>query len=118
VSTTKEEAATAPSTGTAEVTLRKPDGGRTRCWGIPTVRDRVVQASTLRTLLERSSTVISSDLSYGYRPGRSAPQAIRKRNWFIRRYSVQWSRCDMGLSKMLRHAGPWNLMPAPVPALR
>lgn len=78
------------------VTLPKPDGGE-RLLGIPTVRDRVVQQA-LRTLLE---PIFDSDFhpsSYGYRPGRSAHQAISKAQLFIRRYQRHWV-VDMDLSK-------------------
>lgn len=57
--------------------IPKPDGSGTRKLGIPTVVDRVIQqaiAQQLQPLFEP----LFSDGSYGYRPGRSAQQAIRK----------------------------------------
>lgn len=57
--------------------IPKPDGSGVRKLGIPTVVDRVIQqaiAQTLQPLFEP----LFSDGSYGYRPGRSAQQAIRK----------------------------------------
>ena len=78
------------------VTLPKPDGGE-RLLGIPTVRDRVVQQA-LRTLLEPIFDGDFHPSSYGYRPGRSAHQAISKAQLFIRRYQRHWV-VDMDLSK-------------------
>ncbi|WP_025679657.1 group II intron reverse transcriptase/maturase [Paenibacillus massiliensis] len=57
--------------------IPKPDGSGVRKLGIPTVVDRVIQqaiAQELQPLFEP----LFSDGSYGYRPGRSAQQAIRK----------------------------------------
>lgn len=78
------------------VVLPKPDGGE-RLLGIPTVRDRVVQQA-LKTLLEPLFDGDFHPSSYGYRPGRSAHQAISKAQLFIRRYQRQWA-VDMDLSK-------------------
>jgi RNA-directed DNA polymerase len=49
--------------------------GRQRPLGIPTVRDRVVQAAT-KLVLEPIFEVGFRDCSYGFRPGRSATQAL------------------------------------------
>ncbi len=49
--------------------------GRQRPLGIPTVRDRVVQAAT-KLVLEPIFEVGFKDCSYGFRPGRSAMQAL------------------------------------------
>jgi group II intron reverse transcriptase/maturase len=54
--------------------IPKPDGGR-RPLGIPTVRDRVVQAAT-KLVLEPIFEIDFKDCSYGFRPGRSATQAL------------------------------------------
>ncbi|MBB6636069.1 group II intron reverse transcriptase/maturase [Cohnella thailandensis] len=57
--------------------IPKPDGSGVRKLGIPTVIDRVIQqaiAQQLQPLFEP----LFSDGSYGYRPKRSAQQAIRK----------------------------------------
>ena len=58
------------------VEIPKPDGG-VRLLGVPTVIDRMVQqavAQVLTPIFERTF----SENSYGFRPGRSARQAIRK----------------------------------------
>lgn len=64
--------------------IPKPDGSGMRKLGIPTVIDRVIQqaiAQQLQPLFEP----LFSDGSYGYRPGRSAQQAIRK----VKEYAEQ-----------------------------
>jgi RNA-directed DNA polymerase len=51
--------------------------GRKRPLGIPTVRDRVVQAAT-KLVLEPIFEADFQDCSYGFRPGRSATAALEK----------------------------------------
>jgi len=51
--------------------------GKLRPLGIPTVRDRVVQTATL-LILEPIFEADFLDCSYGYRPGRSAHQALEE----------------------------------------
>ena len=64
------------------VSIPKKSGG-VRMLGIPTVSDRVAQ-SVVKMVLEPILEPVFHEDSYGYRPGRSAHDAIavvRKRNW-------------------------------------
>ena len=54
----------------------KPDG-RQRPLGIPTVRDRIVQAAA-KLVLEPIFEARFEPISYGYRPGRSAADAMER----------------------------------------
>lgn len=58
------------------VEIPKPGGKGVRLLGIPTVRDRVVQA-TMKRLLEPIFEPHFSPHSYGFRPGRSQHQAVQ-----------------------------------------
>jgi RNA-directed DNA polymerase len=65
------------------VEIPKPHGGGTRILGIPTVSDRIAQTVVALTLEPRMEAIFHDD-SYGYRPGRSALDAVqkcRKRCW-------------------------------------
>jgi RNA-directed DNA polymerase len=63
------------------VEIAKPDGGM-RKLGIPTVLDRFVQQAVLQ-VLERRWDRTFSDHSYGFRPGRSAHQAVAQAQQYI-----------------------------------
>lgn len=56
------------------VEIPKPDGG-VRKLGIPTVLDRFIQQAVLQVLQEQWDPTFSEH-SYGFRPGRSAHQAV------------------------------------------
>ena len=56
--------------------LPKPGGG-TRVLGIPTVLDRLIQQAVLQVLQPEWDRTFS-EFSYGFRPGRSAHQAVDK----------------------------------------
>ncbi|MCW8128709.1 group II intron reverse transcriptase/maturase [Microbulbifer halophilus] len=58
------------------VSIAKPDGG-TRTLGIPTVMDRLIQQAIHQVLSPLYDPNFSAH-SYGYRPGRSAGQAVRQ----------------------------------------
>ena len=60
--------------------IPKPDGG-VRKLGIPTVIDRIIQQAIAQQLVPIYEPLFSED-SYGYRPGRSAQQAIKKVKWY------------------------------------
>jgi RNA-directed DNA polymerase len=63
------------------VTIPKPDGGE-RELGIPTVQDRVVQQMLLLVLQPIFDPQFSEG-SYGFRPGRSAHDAVRAAKGFV-----------------------------------
>ena len=58
------------------VEIPKPHGGGVRVLGVPTVADRVAQTVVARRLEVRVEKIFHPD-SYGYRPGRSAHDAVR-----------------------------------------
>lgn len=60
--------------------IPKPDGG-VRKLGIPTVIDRIIQQAIAQQLVPIYEPLFSDD-SYGYRPKRSAQQAIQKVKWY------------------------------------
>ena len=65
------------------VEIPKPHGGGTRTLGVPTVADRVAQTVVARHLEEKVEPIFHPD-SYGYRPRRSALDAVaicRQRCW-------------------------------------
>jgi retron-type reverse transcriptase len=56
--------------------IPKPDGGK-RLLGVPTVIDRMIQQAMVQVLQPIFEQTFS-DSSYGFRPGRSAHQAIKR----------------------------------------
>jgi len=71
------------------VEIPKPNGGGTRILGVPTVADRIAQTVVALRLEPRTESIFHPD-SYGYRPGKSAHDALRKcrercwrKNWVL-----------------------------------
>src|SRR5215475_1566080 len=63
------------------VEIPKPDGG-VRKLGIPTVLDRFIQQAVMQVLQDRWDRTFSFN-SYGFRPGRSAHQAVERAQQYI-----------------------------------
>jgi RNA-directed DNA polymerase len=63
------------------VEIPKPDGG-VRKLGIPTVLDRFIQQAVMQVLQRRWDRTFS-DYSHGFRPGRSAHQAVEAAQQYI-----------------------------------
>ena len=64
------------------VLIPKPDGKGVRLLGIPTVLDRVIQQAILQ-IVQPLVDPSFSDHSYGFRPERSAHQAVRQAKQYI-----------------------------------
>jgi RNA-directed DNA polymerase len=71
------------------VEIPKPHGGGVRILGVPTVADRVAQTVAALALEARTESIFHKD-SYGYRPRRSALDAVakcrercQKKNWVL-----------------------------------
>ena len=87
------------------VEIPKPHGGGVRVLGVPTVADRVAQTVMAMYLEERAEPRFHPD-SYGYRPNKSALDAVgvcRRRCW---RYD--WT-IDLDVQKFFDTV-PWNLI--------
>src|SRR6266576_1005551 len=64
------------------VEIPKPDGGGVRKLGIPSTLDRFIQQAVMQVLQRRWDRTFS-DHSYGFRPGRSAHQAVAQAQQYI-----------------------------------
>jgi RNA-directed DNA polymerase len=64
------------------VLIPKPDGGGVRNLGIPTTIDRVIQQAILQRLQPLWDPTFSEH-SYGFRPGRSAHQAVMQAQAYV-----------------------------------
>jgi RNA-directed DNA polymerase len=87
------------------VEIPKPNGGGTRVLGVPTVADRIAQTVVARRLEAKVEPIFHPD-SYGYRPGRSALDAVatcRKRCW-----ETDWV-IDLDIRKFFDSV-PWDLV--------
>ena len=79
------------------VEIPKPDGG-VRKLGIPTVLDRFVQQA-VQQVLQKQWDPTFSEHSYGFRPGRSAKQAVAQAQQYI---AEGYGWCvDLDLEKFL-----------------
>ncbi len=88
------------------VEIPKPDGG-VRKLGIPTVLDRFIQQAVMQVLQRRWDRTFS-DHSYGFRPGRSAHQAVEQ----AQRYMAEGLRwvVDLDLEKFFDRVNHDKLM--------
>jgi len=87
------------------VEIPKAHGNGTRVLGVPTVADRVAQTVVAMELEPRVESIFHPD-SYGYRPGRSALDAVaacRRRCW-----QTNWV-IDLDIVKFFDSV-PWDLM--------
>jgi RNA-directed DNA polymerase len=87
------------------VEIPKPHGGGTRVLGVPTVADRVAQTVVARRLERKVEPIFHPD-SYGYRPARSALDAVaacRQRCW-----RTDWV-IDLDVQRFFDSV-PWDLM--------
>src|SRR3982750_2403026 len=88
------------------VEIAKPDGG-VRKLGIPTVLDRFIQQAVMQVLQSRWDRTFSEH-SYGFRPGRSAHQAVVQAQQYIAEgYSVV---VDLDLEKFFDRVNHDKLM--------
>src|ERR1700692_1129186 len=88
------------------VEIPKPDGG-VRKLGVPCVVDRLIQQALLQVLQERWDPTFSEH-SYGFRPGRSAHQAVAQAQQYVAEgYSVV---VDLDLEKFFDRVNHDSLM--------
>src|SRR5215472_9297999 len=91
------------------VEIEKPDGGGMRKLGIPTVLDRFVQQAVLQVLQKRWDPTFSEH-SHGFRPGRSAKQAVHEAQQHIAE-GYRWV-VDLDLEKLFDRVHHDRLMAA------
>ena len=91
------------------VEIRKPDGTGMRKLGVPTVLDRFVQQAVLQVLQKRWDPTFSEH-SHGFRPGRSARQAVHEAQQYIAE-GYRWV-VDLGLEKFFDRVNHDRLMAA------
>ena len=96
------------------VEIPKPSGG-TRMLGIPTVMDRLIQQMMLQALTPILDPQFSEH-SYGFRPGRSAQQAVRAAQQYAQG-GKDWV-VDMDISKFFDHVNHDILMNRMATAIR
>ena len=88
------------------VEIPKPDGG-VRLLGIPTVTDRLIQQA-IAQILSKIYDPMFSEHSYGFRPNRSAHDAVRKAKGYIKE-GYRWV-VDMDLEKFFDRVNHDRLM--------
>ena len=88
------------------VEIPKPSGG-TRTLGIPTVQDRWIQQLLLQVLTPIFDPMFSNS-SYGFRPGRSAHDAVQAAQRFVRE-GKKWV-VDIDITKFFDHVNHDILM--------
>ena len=88
------------------VEISKPDGG-VRKLGIPTVLDRFIQQAVMQVLQRRWDRTFSEH-SYGFRPGRSAHQAVAQAQQYIAE-GYRWC-VDLDLEKFFDRVSHDKLM--------
>lgn len=88
------------------VEIQKPDGG-VRLLGIPTVTDRLIQQA-IAQILSKIYDPMFSEHSYGFRPNRSAHDAVRKAKGYIKD-GYRWV-VDMDLEKFFDKVNHDRLM--------
>ena len=88
------------------VEIPKPDGG-VRKLGIPTVLDRFIQQAVMQVLQGRWDRTFSNH-SYGFRPGRSAHQAVAEAQQYIAE-GYRWC-VDLDLEKFFDRVSHDKLM--------
>src|SRR5579862_918604 len=88
------------------VEIPKPDGG-VRKLGIPTVPDRFIQKAVMQVMQRRWDRTFS-DHSYGFRPGRSAHQAVAQAQQYIAE-GYDWC-VDLDLEKFFDRVNHDKLM--------
>ena len=88
------------------VEIPKPDGG-VRKLGIPTVLDRLIQQAVMQ-VLQRKWDRTFSEHSYGFRPGRSAHQAVEQAQKYIAE-GYRWC-VDLDLEKFFDRVSHDKLM--------
>jgi RNA-directed DNA polymerase len=89
------------------VEIPKPDGGGARKLGIPSVLDRFIQQAVMQVLQRRWDPTFS-DHSYGFRPGRSAHQAVAQAQQYIAA-GYRWC-VDLDLEKFFDRVSHDKLM--------
>jgi RNA-directed DNA polymerase len=91
------------------VEIPKPDGSGMRKLGIPCVLDRFIQQAVLQVLQKRWNPTFSEH-SHGFRPGRSAKQAVHEAQQYIAE-GYRWV-ADLDLEKFFDRVNHDRLLAA------